>query len=113
MKFKVGDKVRVINCHSGGNFDNGDIVTIAQIGSDYEDDVYGAISPHDGYMWYLCEDEVGSDVCECCQGDKPVFWLNEESNAFIDNKGEMSVMASGVKMKFHVEFCPICGYRFN
>ena len=31
MKFKVGSKVRVKNVYSGGNFDDGDIVTIKQI----------------------------------------------------------------------------------
>ena len=61
MRFQVGDKIRVVNCHSGGEFDNGDIVTISQIGDDdgYNKDCYGCISPHDGYMWFLLEDEVG------------------------------------------------------
>ena len=32
MRFKVGTNVCVKNVYSGGNFENGDIVTITQIG---------------------------------------------------------------------------------
>jgi len=59
MRFKAGDKVRTVNVYSGGNFCDGDIVTIAQIGCDDEPNCYGAISPHDGTMWYLYDNEVG------------------------------------------------------
>ena len=58
MRFKVGTKVVCTNVYSGGDFDNGDVVTIAQIGNEDEPDCYGAISPHDGHLWYLYEDEV-------------------------------------------------------
>lgn len=59
MRFKVGSNVCVKNVYSGGNFANGDIVTITQIGDgDGDSDCYGAISPWDGMMWYLREDEV-------------------------------------------------------
>lgn len=60
MKFKVGQKVKVVNRYSGGNFDIGDIVEIIQIGDDdgFESNCYGAISPWDNWKWYLYEDEV-------------------------------------------------------
>ena len=58
MKFKVGSKVRVKNVYSGGNFDDGDIVTIKQIDNEDKPNCYGAISPYDGLMWYLNEDEI-------------------------------------------------------
>lgn len=58
MRFKVGTRVLVKNVYSGGNFDNGDIVIIKQVGNEDEDDCYGAISPHDGLVWFLYEDEV-------------------------------------------------------
>lgn len=58
MRFKVGTKVVCANVYSGGEFDNGDVVEIVQIGNEDEPDCYGAISPHDGMMWYLYEDEV-------------------------------------------------------
>lgn len=59
MRFKVGNKVRVVNPHSGGNFYDGDIVEIAQIGDgDFDNECYGAISPHDNIMWFLYENEV-------------------------------------------------------
>ena len=35
MKFKVGSKVRVKNVYSGGNFDDGDIVTIRVTGTGF------------------------------------------------------------------------------
>ena len=64
MKYKVGTKVRVVQCYSGGNFDVGDVVEIIQIGDDdgSAPDCYGAISPYDGMKWYLQEDEVGSNT---------------------------------------------------
>lgn len=58
MKHKIGDRVRVINPHTGENFDDGDIVVIEQIGCEDDLDCYGAISPYDGIMWFLREDEV-------------------------------------------------------
>lgn len=58
MRFKAGTKVVCTNVYSGGEFDNGDVVTVAQIGCDDDPDCYGAISPHDGMMWFLQEDEV-------------------------------------------------------
>lgn len=58
MKFKVGAKIVVKDVHCGGNFENGDIVTVAEIGSEDDPNCYGAISPHDGLVWYLYDDEV-------------------------------------------------------
>lgn len=58
MKYRVGAKVRVVDCYSGGNFEVGDIVTVAQIGFEDGENCYGAISPYDKMMWFLYEDEV-------------------------------------------------------
>ena len=59
MRFKIGNKVRVVNPHSGGNFEDGDVVEIVQIGfEDLNENCYGAISPYDNIMWFLQEDEV-------------------------------------------------------
>ena len=60
MRFKVGDYVKVVNLHSGGNFCNGDIVRICQIRNDGEDSLYGVISPYDNFVWHLYEDEIES-----------------------------------------------------
>lgn len=60
MKFKVGAKIVVKDVHCGGNFENGDIVTVVEIGSEDDPNCYGAISPHDGLVWYLYDDEVSS-----------------------------------------------------
>lgn len=60
MRFRVGQEIKVKCVKSGGNFRPGDIVEIIQIGDDdgYDMECYGAISPWDGYKWYLNEDEV-------------------------------------------------------
>ena len=50
MRFKVGDYVKVVSLHSGGNFCNGDIVRICQIRNDGENSLYGVISPYDNYV---------------------------------------------------------------
>lgn len=59
MRFNIGDKVRVVKPYSGGNFEDGDIVEIVQIGDgDFESECYGAISPYDNDVWFLDEKEV-------------------------------------------------------
>lgn len=82
MKFRVGAKIVVKNVHNGGNFDDGDIVTVAQIGNEDDPDCYGAISPHDGEMWYLYEDEVGpatnADHIRSMSDEELAFFLAEQ-----------------------------------
>lgn len=73
MKFKIGNKVRVVSPYSGGNFEDGDIVEIVQIGFE-DEDCYGAISPHDNMMWFLQEDEVAPAT----NADKIRSMTNEE-----------------------------------
>lgn len=58
MKYPVGTKLVVKEVYSGGNFCVGDIVTVSCIVCDDDLDCYAVISPHDGLMWYLREDEV-------------------------------------------------------
>lgn len=75
MIHKIGDKVRVVNPYSGGDFEVGDVVTIVRIGDEdgFEPNCYGAISPHDGSLWYLNEDEVapiGLLPCPFCGSTK-------------------------------------------
>lgn len=91
MKFRVGANVRVKNVYSGGNFENGDVVTIVQIGDgDLDDECYGAISLYDGLMWYLREDEV-----EAATNADNLRTMNDEQLAdFLD--------------KVHNNSCVIC-----
>ncbi len=82
MKLKVGQKVCVSNVYSGGNFENGDVVTIGRIGCKDDPNCYGAISPHDGSFWYLEEDEVtpiitNADKIRAMSDDELAKWLAE------------------------------------
>ena len=65
MRFKVGQKVRVVKPYSSDFFHDGEIVEIVYIGDDYgNEDCYRVeftnpnISDVAGHVWYLNEDEV-------------------------------------------------------
>ena len=113
MKFKVGDKIRVVNCYSGGNFDDGDIVKVAQIGCDDDPDVYGAYSPHDNMMWFLCEDEVGPVECPVCAGYEHVFFHDADNESYLSKDGEMVVVVDGKRVSIYLNYCPVCGRPFK
>lgn len=81
MRFKIGNKVRVVNPYSGGNFEDGDIVEIVQIGFE-DEDCYGAISLYDNMMWFLQEDEVAPATI----ADKIRIMNDEEMAEFIATK---------------------------
>ena len=55
---------------------------------------------------------VGEYGCDCCLGDEAVYWQDNENNAFVDSKGEMSIMVKDKLMRFKVKFCPCCGKKF-
>lgn len=63
-KYQVGDLVKVTECIYGGNFCPGDVVKITEINNandGYAFDgtpQYGAISPYDGTVWFLYDDEI-------------------------------------------------------
>lgn len=100
MKFKVGQKIIVKDCFSGGNFEVGDIVEIVQIGTDDGEDenCYGAISPWDGLKWYLSEDEVGPIT----NADKIRSMSDEELSEFLCN---------GIENVF-CDLCEKCSCRY-
>lgn len=60
MKYSIGAKLKVVNVKHGAEVDDGEIITVIQIGDDdgYDMDCYGFISPQDGRKWYLYDDEV-------------------------------------------------------
>lgn len=60
MKYPVGTKLKVVNVKHGADVDEGEIITVIQIGDDdgFDMDCYGFISPQDGCKWYLYDDEV-------------------------------------------------------
>lgn len=51
--------------------------------------------------------------CDCCEGDTPFYWLDNENNAFIDSKGEMLVVVKDKTLRFKVKYCPNCGRKFD
>lgn len=108
MKFKVGAKLIVKNVYSGGNFANGDIVTVSQIGCDDEPDCYGAVSPHDGFVWYLYEDEVGpatnADRLRSMSDEElAVFQAKRYAEAIFREKADNGVPVSETAKKALVE----------
>ena len=60
MKYPVGTTLKVVDLLHGADLDVGDIVKVVQHGDGEGFDVncYGVISPHDGNMWFLWDDEV-------------------------------------------------------
>lgn len=62
LRFKVGDKAKVIGDYSGHDFYLGEIVKILEIGSEYEpgEDCYLAtrVDISDGREWYIDDEEL-------------------------------------------------------
>lgn len=83
MRFKVGQKVRVVNPHYGCYFYSGDVVEIVRIGTvDGKDmNCYGARYEGSCFLWYLHEDEVESieyKATPITNGDKIRAMSNRE-----------------------------------
>lgn len=61
----------------------------------------------------LNEKEKRSHGCDCCQGDEPLYWEDDENNAFVDSRGgNMLTTVKGVPMRYKVKYCPNCGKKF-
>lgn len=56
MKFKRGDKVRIVSERNGHGFSIGEIVRIDEIYKHKDDEHYYAVSNDDG--WYVGPDEI-------------------------------------------------------
>lgn len=86
MRFKVGQKVRVVNPYSDSDFHDGEIVEIVGISPNayYGQDCYKAISceSKDKDWWCLCEDEVRS----INNGDKIKIMTHEELMDFMETE---------------------------
>lgn len=88
MRFKVGQKVRVVKPHYGCYFYNGDVVEIARIGTvDGKDmNCYGAKYEDSCLLWYLHEDEIEpieDEVAPITNGDKIRAMSNRELAEFL------------------------------
>lgn len=51
--------------------------------------------------------------CEYCCGDTPVFWVDDQNNAFVDKTGDMFITIKDKSLRFKVDFCPKCGRKFE
>lgn len=40
------------------------------------------------------------ESCNCCIGDEAIYWKDNENNAFIDSKDEMTVMVKDKLIRF-------------
>lgn len=92
MRFKVGQKVRVVKPYSDSDFHDGEIVEIVGISPNayYGQDCYKAISCEnkDKDWWCLCENEVepipnGNNATPITNGDKIRAMSNRELAEFL------------------------------
>lgn len=54
----------------------------------------------------------GKNGCECCSGDKALYYKDGEHCAFVDSTGEIMVTVQDQIMRFKVKRCPNCGKKF-
>lgn len=84
LRFKIGDKAKVIGDYSGHDFYLGEIVKILEIGSEYEPgkDCYLATSVDisDGREWYIDDEELSPYT----NGDCVRQLSNDELGKFLE-----------------------------
>lgn len=61
------------------------------------------------YMSIVCY--VGKYGCDCCLGDKPVYWKDGENNVFVDSKGGVTINIKDEQLRFQISYCPCCGKK--
>ena len=108
MRFKVGQKVRVVKPHYGCYFYEGDVVEIARIGTvDGKDmNCYGGRYEDSLFLWYLHEDEVEAIESEdkaapLTNGDKIRAMSNRELAEFLFNSD------------YEESACEVCPHRYT
>lgn len=52
-------------------------------------------------------------MCDYHYGGKAILWADNENNAFIDSQGEIFVTAKDKTIRFKVDYCPMCGHKFE
>lgn len=50
--------------------------------------------------------------CDCCAGDTPLYYEDNENCAFVDSTGDMLVTIKDKSVRFKVKRCPNCGREF-
>ena len=107
MRFKVGQKVRVVKPYSGSEFSDGDIVEIVRIGTEDGETMncYGAVTSPAHYIWYLYEDEVAP----LTNADKIRNMTDEELADFIQRVqiGDFS------NLDYGKTFCDMCDRQYE
>lgn len=51
--------------------------------------------------------------CNCCLGDEPLHWVDNENNAFVNSNGEILTTVKDRTMRYKVKYCPNCGRKFE
>lgn len=51
--------------------------------------------------------------CDCCLGVKPLYWKDNENNAFVDSGGQILATIKDHTARFKVKYCPNCGRMFE
>lgn len=113
MRFKVGQKVRVVKPYTQSGFKDGDIVEISKI--EDEDSSYpyykAKLCSNEQVLWYLNEDEVEAIESE----DKAAPLTNGDKIRAMSNR-ELAEFLSYYK-EFSCEICPrnprTCAYIKN
>lgn len=110
MRFKVGQKVRVVRPYSDSDFHDGEIVEIVGISPNayYGQDCYKAISCEnkDKDWWCLCENEVepipnGNNATPITNGDKIRSMSNRELAEFL------------FEADYEDSACVVCPHRYT
>lgn len=111
----VGDKVKIV-CDDGKIIiDTITLITDEQDKGCEDNEIYlnnMCIPLYNIEKGYKVFPEENTNGCNCCLGDKPLYWMDNENNAFVDNKGEVMVTVKDRLMRFKVKYCPNCGKKF-
>lgn len=51
--------------------------------------------------------------CDFCDGNKAVYYKDNENCVFINSKGILDMYVRGKRQMIRVEYCPKCGKSFN
>lgn len=58
--------------------------------------------------------ENKQETCVCHTGDTPVYSISDGTRGvFINDTGEMLCVIDNNVLRFNVQYCPVCGKKFE